>query len=154
MPIAAAKNICRRAVRSQSVGHNFFDMRALMFDQLPHKSLCRGGISSFLNQHIEHDAFIIDRAPQIHSLTGDLYDHLIEMPAVRRSRSRASQVPREIFAELQGPATDRFVADIDSALGQEVFHVTETKREAEIRKEFCPQFTALSATIFRPLASG
>jgi hypothetical protein len=52
------------------------------FEELPHKPLRRATVSSTLDQDVENEAILIDRAPKPVLLAGDRDDDLIHMPFV------------------------------------------------------------------------
>ncbi len=41
----------------------------------------RTGVALSLHQNVEHFAFIVDGAPEIHALATDGDDHLVQVPA-------------------------------------------------------------------------
>ena len=71
--------------------------------------------------------------PKVHPFAPDLADHLVQVPARRRRGPATLQAPRNLGAELDRPAADRLVADIDPALSQQILDVAKTEREAEIQ---------------------
>src|SRR5436189_4914147 len=79
------------AVRAQLVGRHLFRREALLAEQLAHEPDSCALVSSALNQDLEDHALMIDRAPQVHMPAGDPDDHFVEMPAINRSGTAASQ---------------------------------------------------------------
>ena len=69
--------------------------RPLPLQQLPQQAFGRLLVPPALNQHVEHDAVLVDRPPQPVLLAGDLDLDLVQVPLVagprqpRRSRSRS-----------------------------------------------------------------
>jgi hypothetical protein len=76
--------LLRRPVRFQLVGDHHAGRPALPLQQLAQQALGRLLVATTLNQHVEHDAVLVDGAPEIMLLTGDLEDDFIEMPFVAR----------------------------------------------------------------------
>ena len=71
---------------------------------------------------------MVDGPPQIMGLPTDLYEHLVEMPAVlwrlpHLFSSTFADLVREVSAETVDPVTDCFVANIDPALVKQVFDI-------------------------------
>jgi hypothetical protein len=57
------------------------------------------------------------------------------MPPPGRSRPSSSQLARNDRAELQGPAADRLVGNIDATLGEHILDVTVAQSEAEVEPD-------------------
>jgi hypothetical protein len=58
--------------------------------------------------------------------------HLIKMPSVTRTRAPSPQPLRHRRSELQHPAADRFIGNIEPTLGKEILHVAVAQGEAKI----------------------
>ena len=86
-----------------------------------------------LDQNVEDLAFVIHRAPKVHLLTVDPDDHLVEMPVRARTRSMMAQATREDRSELQNPAPNRLIRDLETALGEQLLSVAVAQGEAEIQ---------------------
>ena len=48
-----------------------------------------------------------------YAASGDVADHLIEMPTRRRGRPAPFQIAADLQSELDGPAPDGLIADLD-----------------------------------------
>jgi hypothetical protein len=57
------------------------------------------------------------------------------MPPPVWPRSSSSQLARNDPAELQGPAADRLVGNIDATLGEHILDVAVAQSEAEIEPD-------------------
>jgi hypothetical protein len=93
-----------------------------------HKFQCGSLVPGLSNEGLQNLTFVIDRSPQVVSLATDLYEHLVQVPLPLRrlSHSFRTMLPdllREESAETVHPVTDRFVADIDSALVKQVLDI-------------------------------
>src|SRR5438477_12775090 len=88
------------AVRAQLVSRHRLRREALLAEQLAHELDGCAFVPSALNKDVENLAFMIDRAPQVHMLTGDPDDHLVEMPAIARSRPAPRPPPRDSRPEF------------------------------------------------------
>ena len=66
---------------------------------------------------------MVDGAPQVHPPAGNADHHLIEMPAIARSRALVSQLAGDVRAELQDPAPHRLVGQVETALGQKLLNI-------------------------------
>ena len=75
---------------------------------------------------------MIDGAPQVHSLTGNSDDHLVEVPAIARPRTALPQPSCNPGPEFQNPAPHRFIGDIEPTLGKQIFHIAIAQGEPEV----------------------
>src|SRR6266702_3549914 len=57
------------------------------------------------------------------------------MPLVVWRRSPAPQVARNARPELQHPSTDGLIADLQPALGQQIFDIPIAQRETQIKPD-------------------
>ncbi len=98
---------------------------ALLLQQLSEQSPRRLSAASWLDQEVEHLAFIVDRPPQPVITATDLDNHFVEVPTRTGARTAAAKIARNQSAELKEPASNRFVRNIDATLGQKILDVTE-----------------------------
>ena len=70
---------------------------------------------------VEDFAFVIDGAPQEHSLPIDPHHHLLQMPAAGGNGPGFPQVAGEEISEFPCPAADNLIAHVDATLGHKVF---------------------------------
>src|SRR5437588_5288904 len=108
---------------------------AILANELPHQSQCGSLVPARLHQTIEYLAFRIDCSPQIHPLATNRDEHLIEMPDSMRLGAHRPQPSGDHRPEHRHPAPDGLVRDVDTALGQQFFHVSETERETKIEPD-------------------
>ncbi len=113
-------------------GRQQFRREALFSEQLAHQPERCALVPPALNQHIEDLALVVDSTPQVHVLTRDPDDHLVEVPAIARPRTAPPQPSCDHGTEFQNPATHTLMRDVDTALGQEIRDVAVTKRETQI----------------------
>ena len=99
--------------------------------QLP----CRSGAASSLDQEVEHLPFIVDGPPQPVFSATDLDDHLVEMPVCAWPWTAAAKIAGDQEAELQEPAPDRLVRNVNAPLCQKVFHIAKRKREPGVEPD-------------------
>ncbi len=105
---------------------------ALLLKQLSQQSPRRSSAASSLDQEVEHLAFVIDRPPEpVFSIT-DLDDHLVEMPARARAWAATSKIAGDQAPELQKPAPDRLIRNVDATLCQQFLDVAKRQREPGI----------------------
>ena len=86
-------------------------------------------------QQIQDFALAVDRPPQPLVLAVDRENHLVEMPLIARLLSLGAQVPRKLSPELQDPASDRLVRNVQAAFGQEFLDVAVAERETQIEPD-------------------
>ena len=103
MPTSQSQTPKRRGVGAQLVGDQQFRHEALLLEQFAHQPQRRPTVTSALDQHVENLALVIDGTPEIHPLTGDAHDHLVQMPVVARPRATLAQPSRDRGTELQRP---------------------------------------------------
>src|SRR5215204_7815907 len=132
MPAAQAQSMEGGGVGAQLVGDRQSGYETLLTEQLAHQLYGCGFVPATLDKDIEDFAFLIDGAPQIQALAGDPHNHLVEMPAIARPRPALPQSPREHRAELQHPAPDRFIGQVEPAFGKELLDVAIAQCEAQI----------------------
>jgi hypothetical protein len=63
-----------------------------------------------------------------HAANGD--EHLIEVPRRMRLGAHRPQASGDHRSEHCHPTSDRFVGDIDTAFGEQLFDISEAQREA------------------------
>src|ERR1700726_2533260 len=90
-------------------------------------------VTTTLHKDIKHIPFLIHRLPQIVSLATDREKHLIHMPRIATARAMTTQLVGVRLPKFEAPLTHRFVGDDDPALGQKLFDIAKTEREAEIQ---------------------
>jgi hypothetical protein len=113
----------------QLIGHDRSRREALLFQQRPHQFKCCMLIPSGLDEDIKHLTILIDCAPQIHPLSADGDEHLVQMPLRMCPRSETLELSRVGGAEPRYPAADRLIGDLDPTLGQEILGITQTQRK-------------------------
>ena len=70
--------------------------------------------------------------PQVHLLAANIYENLVQVPDVERGFAAPANSTGKGWSKFQNPQPNRFVADINTALGEEIFYVTEAQGEAEV----------------------
>src|SRR3954454_632288 len=123
----------RRSIAGKLVGDHDARRPALPLQQLAQQA--RGGalITPALDQHVEYDAVLVDRAPQPMLYPGDFDDGLIEMPFISGAGCPAPDLVGECLAELACPLPHALVADDDAACGQHLLDHAQAERKAEIQ---------------------
>ena len=125
----------RGAVGPQLVGRDHVGREALLPEQLAHQLPGRGLVPPALDQDVQHLAFVVHRSPEVHPLAGDAHRHLIEVPARARPCAALPKAPGDGRAELQHPAPDRLVGDVEPSFGQQVLDIAEAEREPDIQPD-------------------
>ena len=96
----------RRAVRAKLVGDHHAGRDDRRFQKPLHEPLRRAGVSSTLDQNVEHEAILIDGAPEPVLLASDRYDDLIYRPLYaicRREQVRADGSDRRTPCQTSFP---------------------------------------------------
>ncbi len=123
------------SVGFQLVRGNALRREALLLQELSQQSPRRLSASSWLDQEVKHLAFVVYRPPRPVITATDLDDHLVEMPTRTGARTTAAKIARNQSAELQEPASNRFVRNIDATLGQQILDITKRKREPGVEPD-------------------
>ncbi len=92
-------------------------------------------VAPFLDQDIQDFALVVHRPPQPHLLSADPDVHLIQMPPAGWRTPAPAQVRGNLRTELQRPAADRLIADLDAPLGQQFLDVSEAQRKAVVEPD-------------------
>ena len=95
----------------------------------------RPTVASALDEYVENLALVIHGTPQIHPPSGDANHHLVEMPAIARSRAPAPQFARDEGTEFQYPAPYRFIGEVEPSLGQQFLDIAQAEMEAEVEPD-------------------
>jgi site-specific DNA recombinase len=138
----------RRSIRPEPVGYNRPGRKTLPFHQFSQQSQRGGFVTAALNQHVQHLAFAVDRAPQKHMSASDPNNHFVEVPAIIRLGAPADETRGDLGPEFQHPATDAFITDINAALRQQLLDIAITQREAVIEPD------SVSDNVRRKLMAG
>jgi hypothetical protein len=96
--------------------------------QKPPEEALRGvGIAPGLNQDVEHNAILIDGAPEVmpHALDPD--EDFVHVPLVAWPRPAAAQAFGETRTEFLAPASHRLVGDDNTALSQEQLNIPQAE---------------------------
>lgn len=88
-----------------------------------------GGVSAFLHKDVEHDAMLVDGAPEVMQRVANTQENLVEVPSVTRVRPSPAQPGCKVLAESQAPAPDALVRDHNAALGQDQIDITQAEAE-------------------------
>lgn len=120
------------AIGTQFIGCDALGREALLFQQLAQQSRGRLGGAPGLDEEIQNLALIVNCPPEPMFAATDIDGHLIQMPARTWLRAALAQVARDKAPELQEPAPNRLVRDVDAAFGEHFLNVPERQREAGI----------------------
>jgi len=96
-------------VASQFIGHDHARHILKAFKQSSEESFGRSGMPSWLNEDVEHDAVLINGAPQIVLHPSNPDEHLVHVPLVPRPWPAPPHAVREGLAKLLAPPTDRLI---------------------------------------------
>jgi hypothetical protein len=76
---------------------------------------------------------MVDGAPEIHLLAADPDDHLVEMPLHACAGTLVAETAREYRSELENPASDRLVGNVETTVGEPLLDVSVARGEPEIQ---------------------
>ena len=129
LPLRIAEDLHRGAVGSQLVCFNHMRL-AIALHQFPEEFQCTFLIPALRGIGIEHFTFVIHRPPKVMRLTIYLHKLLIQMP-IRMSTKLfnpfLSDLSGKQRAETVPPETDSFMANVNTAFVQQIFHISKRK---------------------------
>src|ERR1700704_2129055 len=111
------------AVAPQLVGYDHARDILKALQQPTKEAFGSFGIPPWLNEDVEHDTVLVDRAPKImlHALDPD--EHLIKVPLVTGPRTTATQAVGKALAEFLAPAPNGLIRDDDAPLSQKQLNI-------------------------------
>ena len=122
-------------ITPQLVGHDH-SWDVLQTLQKPPEEALRGvAIAPSLNQDVEHNTILIDRAPKVllHALDPD--EDFVQVPLVPWPRALAAQAVGETRTEFLAPASHRLVGDDNAALSQEQLNIPQAEAEHVVQPD-------------------
>jgi hypothetical protein len=78
-----------------------------------------------LDENVDEITILVDGTPQILPAAADGDEDLVEMPDIAEPPLAPLELRGVAWAELPTPLANRFVGDHNSALGQQIFDITE-----------------------------
>ena len=101
----------------------------------PEEALGGVGIAPGLNEDVEHNAILIDGAPEVmlHALDPD--EDFVQVPLVPWPRPAAAQAVGETRTEFLAPASHRLVGDENAALSQEQLNIPQAEAEHVVQPD-------------------
>jgi hypothetical protein len=98
------------------------------------KELLRGFlVPTALDQDIQDVALLIDRSPEIMTLTLDHQKHLVQVSLVTGPRPSPTQLIGISLTKLATPLADGLIGDDHTTFQEEFFHITKTQAEAKVQ---------------------
>ena len=85
-----------------------------------------------LNQNVDRITVLINGTPQIVLLAANLDKYFIEMPGIAQSTLAFLQNSGVLRSKSVAPLTNRFIRNLDPALGQEIFDNPKTETESVV----------------------
>jgi hypothetical protein len=129
MPDIGQEITVHHAVAPQTVGDDLARL-VLHAGQKPLEKPPGGhGVPAVLDENVEHDAVLVQRAPKVVQDAIDPQVHLIEVSGVARLRPASAQLPGELGAEVLAPLPEALVCDGDAPLGQDELDVPQAEAE-------------------------
>ncbi len=119
-----------RGVTGQLVDHELSWHATLALQQLAEEPDSRSPIATRLHQDVDHVAVLVDGPPQVLLPAPNPYEQFIEIPRVPLAAPPAPQSSSVLEPEGCAPLPDRFVRDVDAALGEKVLDVSKTEAES------------------------
>ncbi len=122
-------------IAPEFVGHELPGWFSLVLQRLTKEPLSSSVISLLGHQNIDHVPVLIDRSPQITTLTSDRQEQFVNIPDVAQSSLLSSQRAGIVGAKLVAPSPNRLIGDDDTSLGEQVFDVAEAESEPMVQPD-------------------
>src|SRR3954464_1243800 len=106
--------------------------RPCFFSSLRSRRLAARLSPPALDQDVEHNPLLVDGPPQPVLLSPDQQAHFVEVPLVARTGQPTPDLVGEGLAELARPLPHGFMAHVDAAGGQHLFHHAQAQRKTEV----------------------
>lgn len=119
----------------QTVGNDSLDL-AIPLQGFLHKAQCCGPIPLFRHITFEDLALVIHGTPKVMGLAIDLHVSFIKMaPPVSKASHPAHPLPPDVsseqWSEAVPPVPYGFMAKVDTALEQQVFHIPQRQWKSD-----------------------
>src|SRR3954447_20555593 len=135
VPTGQTKSLERSAVGAELVRDRQLRRKSVLAKQLAHQPHSCPLVPARLDQDVENLAPLVDGAPQVHAYSCNAHRHFIEMPSIPWSRLALPQSAGEKRTELQHPAPDRFIGQVEPTFGKKLLDVAVAEGEAQIEPD-------------------
>jgi 1-deoxy-D-xylulose 5-phosphate reductoisomerase len=105
----------RCAVAPQLIGYQAPGFTSLAFQQPTKEAFRCILIATGLDENIDYIPVLVNRAPEILSLTLDSHEEFVQMPSVTQAALSSLECPGSLGAEFLTPLSDGLVRDYDPA---------------------------------------
>ena len=109
--------------------------RPVLFMETPQQPLGRLCVPARLEEPLEHESMLVDRAPEPEAPAADCDLDLVEMPDPARARLPAPKSTGDHGTELPNPAAQALVGDLDPALERQFLDGAQAEREAKVEPD-------------------
>lgn len=123
----------RCPIGQEVAGRGRLGLDRLIVQQALQQLKCGLAVPPALDHEVKDLTFVTHCSPQVDPLPADPADHLVQVPARRRRGPSPLQPPGDQGTELDGPAPDRLIADVDSPLHQQLLNVPKTEAEPKVQ---------------------
>ena len=119
-------------VAPQLVGDEAVGSRPLAFHEFPEEPPGSPTIASLLEENVDRVPVLVDRPPEVETLSPDRDKEFVQMPNVAQSAFPAPQPSGISWPEFETPVSDRLVRNVDPSFRQEILNLAETERESMV----------------------
>src|SRR5215210_6588297 len=92
-------------------------------------------VAPALDEDVEYHPILVHCPPEPVLLPGDLHGNFVEVPRVSGTGQPAPDLVGERLAELEPPLPYGFVADRNAAYGEDLIHMPQAQRKAEVEPD-------------------
>jgi hypothetical protein len=133
------------SIRLQFIRHDLRRTNALVPEEFSHESQCCPLVSALLNQDVEHFAFAIHGAPQVHLFAANINENFVDVPMIKDCREALADPAGVGLSKFQHPQTNRLIGDVDSSLREKILHILVAHRETEIEPNGLSNYVGVEA---------
>lgn len=108
--------------------------RAMFLQKLAHELFRGSCVAARLNQKVQNFAFIVYGSPKPITSSSNDDGHFVQMPMVTRNWSMGSQIACNGGPKFQTPTSHRFIGQVQTPFGQEIFDISEAQSESIARQ--------------------
>ncbi|MFT6056895.1 MAG: hypothetical protein ACJAS2_001173 [Pseudohongiellaceae bacterium] len=121
------------AIAAQLVGYDLPGLALVLAQQRLKETFYGFSITPPLQEYINNLTTLVHSTPQIMLLASNLHEHLINEERIAVSLMLSSQASGIFRSKLVAPQSNRFMADRDISLSQQIFYVSMTEVESVIK---------------------
>lgn len=121
-----------RRIGAELAGNDLFG-QPVTFDQAEGQPFRGPLVALGLQDFLQNNVMLIDRAPEPELTPRDFHNDLVQMPDITGPRMSAPQVPCDLQPEFGGPPPDGFIRHVNATLEQHPLNLTQAQIEPNVQ---------------------